>query len=357
MGARAGPRRAARRRQLPLPPGERGRRPRLPDHARDPRGGAPLEHAAADLHRARPRLRAAGVRAPALRGRARQRREAEQAQGGRLPAASRLREAARARRRDHGGPRRAGRSRVVQPAGRGVLPRRRLPARGPAQLPAAAGLVAGRSDGDVHDRGDDRAVHARAGQPVGGQLRSAEAAGVRGALHAAAAAGGAGGSDGAVPAAQRGAARIAVAGRARSGVARRRGGRRAAEGGGRHPGLPGVLPPGRRVSVRSQGLRQAHRGGRCGRPPGALQSGARDRRPVRRRDPARRHAAVHRGGGDRHRAHHPRRAGRGDRQGGGVRPVRGPGDSRPRGLPAGPHRPGAPQGAHSGLGRAGTECA
>ena len=50
-GRGAGPRDPAGRRHVPVPPGQRGRRPRLADHPRDSRRGAPLEHAAADLHR------------------------------------------------------------------------------------------------------------------------------------------------------------------------------------------------------------------------------------------------------------------------------------------------------------------
>ena len=48
--ARAGPRHPARRRHVPVQPGQRRRRLRHEDHARHPRRGAPVEHAAADLH-------------------------------------------------------------------------------------------------------------------------------------------------------------------------------------------------------------------------------------------------------------------------------------------------------------------
>ena len=44
---------------VPLPPGQRRRRPRLRHHARHPRRGAPVEHAAAGVHRPGARLPAA----------------------------------------------------------------------------------------------------------------------------------------------------------------------------------------------------------------------------------------------------------------------------------------------------------
>ncbi len=50
LGRRGRPRHPARRRHLPLSPGERRRRRRDGDHPRHPRRGAPLEHAAPDLH-------------------------------------------------------------------------------------------------------------------------------------------------------------------------------------------------------------------------------------------------------------------------------------------------------------------
>ena len=66
MGPRAGPRHPAGRRHVPVSPGQRGRRLRFRDHARHPGRRAPVEHAAADLHRPVARLSAAGVRPPAV---------------------------------------------------------------------------------------------------------------------------------------------------------------------------------------------------------------------------------------------------------------------------------------------------
>ena len=163
VGARAGPRDPARRRQRALPPGERRRRQRDADHARDPRRGAPVEHAAPDLHRRGPGLRAAGVRPPALRRRAGQQEQAEQAQAGQVPEEPRLRPAHRARPADRRGDRPRHRRRDVQPGDRRLLRDGRLPARGAGQLPAAARLVARRPDRVSRRDGDDRALLARAG--------------------------------------------------------------------------------------------------------------------------------------------------------------------------------------------------
>ena len=80
VGAGGRPRHPARRRHLHLSPGQRRRRSRLRDHARHPRRGAPVEHAAADVHRPGARLPAAGVRAPAVRRRAGLEAQAVQAQ-------------------------------------------------------------------------------------------------------------------------------------------------------------------------------------------------------------------------------------------------------------------------------------
>ena len=97
VGPRAGPRGPAGRRHVPVSPGQRRRRLRLRDHARHSRRRASLEHAAADLHRPIARLSAAEVRAPALRRRAGQQEQAQQAQARQVPQESRLRAGQRAR--------------------------------------------------------------------------------------------------------------------------------------------------------------------------------------------------------------------------------------------------------------------
>ena len=97
LGPRAGPRHPAGRRHLPVPPGERRRRFRLRDHARHPRRGASLEHAAADLHRPVARLPAAGVRPPAVRRRAGQQEQAQQAEDSQVSEEPRLHAGLRAR--------------------------------------------------------------------------------------------------------------------------------------------------------------------------------------------------------------------------------------------------------------------
>ena len=158
LGARAGPRHPAGGRQPSLPPGQRGRRPRLCDLARDPGGGAPVEHAAPDLHRRRARPRASPLCAPALRGGAGRQREAEQAEARQVPVAARVQEGVRPRRRHPGRARRGGRAGALQPRAGGVLPRCRLPAGRAGQLPAAARLVARRPHRGLHARRDDRAL-------------------------------------------------------------------------------------------------------------------------------------------------------------------------------------------------------
>ena len=70
-------------------------------------------------------------------------------------------------------------------------PRRRLPARGGAQLPRAARLGLRRDDHLLHDRGADREVLARARLALAGRLRRAEAALDERPLHPGAGAGGA----------------------------------------------------------------------------------------------------------------------------------------------------------------------
>ena len=78
-------------RLLPVPPGQRRGRSRLRDHPRDPRGGTPVEHAAADFHRS---SRSAGttarLRPSAVRGRAGQRQQAQQAEAGQVSEEPRL---------------------------------------------------------------------------------------------------------------------------------------------------------------------------------------------------------------------------------------------------------------------------
>ena len=98
--ARAGPRRPADRRHVPLSPGQRGRRSRFPDHARHPRRRAPLEHAAAGVHSRSPRLSAAGLRPSAVRGRAGQPQQAQQAEARQVSEEPRLRPTGRARPED-----------------------------------------------------------------------------------------------------------------------------------------------------------------------------------------------------------------------------------------------------------------
>ena len=77
---RAGHRHPAVRRDVTVQPGERGGRLRHEDHPRHPGRGAPVEHAAADLHAGGPRLPAAGVRPRAVRRRAGEQEQAEQAE-------------------------------------------------------------------------------------------------------------------------------------------------------------------------------------------------------------------------------------------------------------------------------------
>ncbi len=84
MGPRARSRHPARRRHAALQPGQRGRRLRFRNLARHPRGRASLEHAAADVHRPIAGLSAAGVRPRAVRGRAGQQEQAEQAKVGQI---------------------------------------------------------------------------------------------------------------------------------------------------------------------------------------------------------------------------------------------------------------------------------
>ena len=172
---RAGPRHPARRRHVPVQPGQRRGRPRHADHARHPRRGAPVEHAAADLHRPGAGLRAAGVRPRAVRRRAGQQEQAEQAQDRPVPEEPRLQEGVRARPGHRRGHRPAHLGRHVQPGDRRFLPRGRLPARRDPQLPGAARLVARRQDGVLHAAGDDRPVLAGARQQGAGQLRPEEA--------------------------------------------------------------------------------------------------------------------------------------------------------------------------------------
>ena len=111
------PRHRPRRRQRPLQLRGRRRRPRRRHHARDPRRGPPLQHAQAAA-----RARGAGRAAADLRASA-------------APARSRRQEALKAPRRR---------------LGPGAA-RRRLPARGGAQLPRAARMGRrGRRDPDLH---------------------------------------------------------------------------------------------------------------------------------------------------------------------------------------------------------------
>jgi hypothetical protein len=109
-------------------------------HPRRARRRSPEQHAAADQRLPRARRRAAGIRARAHDPRSR-RREAVQA------------------------PRRSERA-AVPPGG--------LPARGPAQLPRAARLVA-RRPGDLLHPGNDRTVRHRRRQQVRLELQSREA--------------------------------------------------------------------------------------------------------------------------------------------------------------------------------------
>ncbi len=174
----------AHRRLVHLSPGERRRRPRLRHHARDPRRGAPVEHAAAGLHRPVARHSPARLRPPALRRRAGIEAQAVEAEAGRLSQARRLREGAPARNRDRRRDEASGRARDLQPGRRRLLRASRLPARRGRELPPAARLVAGRQD-RVHDaRADDRELLARACEPGAGQLRPDQAARVPGAVHA-----------------------------------------------------------------------------------------------------------------------------------------------------------------------------
>ena len=76
---------------LPVSPGQRRRRSRFRDLARHPRRRASVEHAAADFHRPVAGLSAAGVRPPAVRGRAGQPQQAQQAQAGEVSEEPRLR--------------------------------------------------------------------------------------------------------------------------------------------------------------------------------------------------------------------------------------------------------------------------
>ena len=99
----AGPRHPARRRHVPLPPGQRRRRSRLRDLARDPRRGAPVEHAAAGVHRAGAGHPAARVRAPAVRRRTGQQEQAQQAQARQVSQEPRLRPGEPARHGDRRG--------------------------------------------------------------------------------------------------------------------------------------------------------------------------------------------------------------------------------------------------------------
>ena len=149
VGPRAGPRGPADRRLVPLPPGQRGGRPRFPDHPRDPRRGAPLEHAAAGVHPRGARLSAAGVRPSAVRGRAGQPEQAEQAEARQVSEEPRLRPTGRARPEDRRSDRSRRRGRHLQPGDRRFLRDGRLPARGDHQLPGPAGLVAGREDARI----------------------------------------------------------------------------------------------------------------------------------------------------------------------------------------------------------------
>ena len=122
--------------------------------------------------------------------------------------------------------------------------------------------------------------------------------------------------------------------RSRESACRSRGcrGRRPDQGGGRYRPLHGVLPGRCGLPLRREGVPQADwRAGSRG-PAAVLPPGVGDRRPVRRGDARRRAAPVRRGGRDQDRPDHPCRSGRGDRQGRRFRPVRGAGDSRPRGM-------------------------
>ena len=91
LGQRAGPRHPAGRRHVPVSSGHGRRRPRHADLARDPRRGAPLQHAAAGVHVRAARLRAAAVRPPAVRRRAGQQDQAQQAQARQVSQEPRLR--------------------------------------------------------------------------------------------------------------------------------------------------------------------------------------------------------------------------------------------------------------------------
>ena len=139
----------------------------------------------------------------------------------------------------------ADRGRHVQPGDRRFLRTGGLSARRDHQLPGAAGLVAGRQDRVHVAADDDRQFFARAGDQGAGQLRSQEAVGVPGPLHAGAAAQAEGGPDARLPAAGRAGAQAGALRSRAEADADRRSGRRPAESVRRHPGLRRLFLSGR----------------------------------------------------------------------------------------------------------------
>ena len=134
----------AQDRRLPdLPPGQRGRRPPDADHPRDPRRGVALVDAQA--RRPLPVVRLAGARVGAHAAPA-QRRQVEDLQ-------------------------------AQEPGLARLLPGRRLPARGAAQLPRHDGLVDRGRSREVHARRDGGGVRLRPRQPGRAGVRSGEAVG------------------------------------------------------------------------------------------------------------------------------------------------------------------------------------
>ena len=295
MGAGAGPRHPARRRLVHLSPGQRRRRPRLRHHPRHPRRGAPVEHAAADLHRRRrwaiplpAYAHLPYVAEPGSKNKLSKRKldaylknpdfAKVHQHGTAIAAAMEL--------DDH--------ARDVQPGDRRFLRAGRLPARRDPQLPGAARLVARRQDRVLHARADDRELLARAREQGAGQLRSRQAARVPGALHARPAARRQGRGRAAVPRARRPGRRRPSSDDTRAYVGpHRRGAGRSPQGVRRHPAAGAVLLR-RRGHVRRQGVRQARARARRRRAPGRLPRLARRPDRVRRRRAGSRHAGPDR---------------------------------------------------------------
>ena len=184
MGARAGPRHPADRRHVPVSSGQRGRRLRFRNHARHSGRRASVEHAAAGVHRPVARLSAARVCPSAVRRRAGQQQQAQQAKARQVSEEPRFRADQRAWLADRRGAGAGHFGRDIQSGDRRFLRASRLSARGDSQLPVAVGLVVGRQARVFHARRDDRQLFARARHPSAGQLRSQKAVGLSGPLHA-----------------------------------------------------------------------------------------------------------------------------------------------------------------------------